>query len=104
MLLYCGKLMRKKNLRVLVEKKKIVEKTFADCSLVLPKDATCPNFAEKTFTKPQNPRKFSPSKVPRYTVPQRCMYVCSNYANQDQTEQSRVANVTTELEVYMRTR
>ena len=30
-----------------------------------PKDATSPNFAEKTFT---NNQKFSPSKVSRYTV------------------------------------
>ena len=44
-----------------------------DCSLVSPpKDATPPNFTEKTFAnsykKPLNSRKFSPSKVSRYTV------------------------------------
>ena len=33
-------------------------KTFADYSLVLPKDATLPNFAEKTFTNGHKTSKF----------------------------------------------
>ena len=33
-----------------------------------PKDTTLPNFMEKTSTKPQNSRKFSPSNVSHYTV------------------------------------
>ena len=49
-----------------------VEKTFADCSLVLPMNATPPNFAKKLFTNSHktliNLQKFSPSKVSRYMV------------------------------------
>ena len=47
------------------------EKTFADCSLVPPKDATHPNILEKTFTNSYKTSKFakvSPSKVSCYTV------------------------------------
>ena len=43
-----------------VEKKKrlFAVKTFTDYSLVLPKDATLPNFAEKTFTNSHKTSKF----------------------------------------------
>ena len=59
------------NFRKLVENKVFMEETFADCSLVPPKDTTTPNFEEKTF---QNSHittkfaKFSPSKVSLYMV------------------------------------
>ena len=47
-----------------------VEKTFADCSLVsLPKDATPPNFVEKTFVNSYKTFvSFLPRKVSHYTV------------------------------------
>ena len=59
--------------RKLSEHKIFTEKTFADCSLVLlPKDATAPNFREifsQIVIKPQNLQKFSPSKVsPLYST------------------------------------
>ena len=46
-------------------------KTFADCSVVSPKDATHTNFDRENSqmdTKPQNSQKFSPPKVSHYTV------------------------------------
>ena len=52
----------------LVENKIFVEKTFVDFSLVPPKDATPPNFAEKHFQIATKPRNFSPPKVSRFTV------------------------------------
>ena len=43
------------------------KKTFADCLLVPPKDATCSNFAKKTFAnKPQNLQVFSLESFPLY--------------------------------------
>ena len=49
-------------MRELVENKIFVEKTFADCSLVLPivplEDATPSNFAEKTFANSHKTSKF----------------------------------------------
>ena len=52
---------------------KNVEKTFADCSLVLLKDATLTNFVEKAFEISHKSLIickvfFFPSKVFRYTV------------------------------------
>lgn len=51
---------------------KNVEKTFADCSLVLLKDATLTNFVEKAFAISHKSlifcKVFFPSKVFRYTV------------------------------------
>ena len=45
------------------------EKTFMDCLLMPPKDATPPNFVEKTFAQiATNSQKFSPSRVSHYTV------------------------------------
>ena len=38
---------------------KNVEKTFADCSLVLQKDATVPNFVEKAFAISHKTLKFA---------------------------------------------
>ena len=53
----------------LVESKIVVEKTFVDCSPVLPpKDATLPNFTKKSFAnshKPQNSQNFP---VIRYII------------------------------------
>ena len=47
-------------------------KTFADYSLVLPKDATLPSFAEKTFINGHKTSKFVkvffPSEVSCYTI------------------------------------
>jgi len=40
-------------------KKKVMKKTFAECLLVLPKDTTSPNFAEKTFAKSHKISKFT---------------------------------------------
>ena len=57
---YSGKLLREK-----------IGEKYNFCRLLafaVPKDITPPNFMEKTFTKPQNSRNFSPSKVSRYTV------------------------------------
>ena len=42
-----------------MENKIFVEKTFADCSLVPPKDATPPNFTEKTFANSHKASKFA---------------------------------------------
>ena len=100
MLLYGGKLPREKNLCELVKKKKkFVEKTFADCSLLPPKDATPPNFAEKTFVNSHKTSKFtkvlSLKSFPLYGTS--AMHVWSNYANQNQTEQ----DTTDQLEVYV---
>ena len=56
----------------LVENKIYVEKSFAACSLVLPKDASPSNLRRKLSqiaTKPQNSQKFLPLKVSCYTVP-----------------------------------
>ena len=38
---------------------KIFAGNFADCLLVLPKDVTCPNFAEKTFANSHKTSKFA---------------------------------------------
>ena len=46
------------NFRELVENKIFTEKTFTDCSLVPPKDATPLNFAEKTFAISHKTSKF----------------------------------------------
>ena len=49
-----------------LKKNFFMEKTFADCSLVPPKDVLPPNFVEKAFEnshKTSNLIKFSPSKV-----------------------------------------
>ena len=40
-------------------KKIFADKTFADCPLVPPKDATPPNFTEKTFTNSHKTVKFA---------------------------------------------
>ena len=85
----------------LVKKKKFVEKTFADCSLLPPKDATPPNFAEKTFVNSHKTSKFtkvlSLKSFPLYGSS--VMHVWSNYANQDQTEWPTILQ-----RVYVRTR
>ena len=50
-------------------------------AFAIPKDVTPPNFAEKTFAnshKTPNSRKFSPSKVFRYTVYQLWEVVCGH--------------------------
>ena len=63
---YSGKLCQ------LVENKIYVEKSYAACSLVLPKDASPSNLRGKLSqiaTKPQNSRKLFPLKVSHYTVP-----------------------------------
>ena len=52
---YSGKLSRKKTL---VENAIFANKTFVNCSLVLPKDTTPPNFA-KTFTNSHKTLKFA---------------------------------------------
>ena len=49
-----------------------VEKSYAACSLVVPKDASPSNLRRKLSQiaiKPQNSRKFLPSKVSHYTLP-----------------------------------
>ena len=48
-----------------------VEKTFVDCSLVLPKNTTPSNFAEKTFK-----NSLKTSKVSHYTGLVSWMYTC----------------------------
>ena len=67
---YSGKLLREKPFCELEVNKTFMEKTFADCSLVSsivpPKEATPPNFAEKTFVNRYKTLKFVkifPSKV-----------------------------------------
>ena len=56
------------NFRKLVKNTIFTEKTFTIARLCREKDTTSPNFAEKTFAKPQNSQKFSPSKVSCSTV------------------------------------
>ena len=57
-----GKTFERENFHELVEKN-FVEKTFADCLLVPPKDAMPPNFAEKAFNS-----KFAIHVVSHYMV------------------------------------
>ena len=45
-----------------------VEKTFTDCSAVLPMDATPTNFREKTFANSHKPSKFVKNFLPVPTV------------------------------------
>ena len=63
---YSGKLCQ------LVENKIYVEKSYAACSLMLPKDASPSNLRGKLSqiaTKPQNSRMLLPLKVSHYTLP-----------------------------------
>ena len=59
---------RGRNLLQIGGKYNFAEKTFADCSLVQPKDATLPNFTEMKSHKTSKFTKVSPSKVSRGTV------------------------------------
>ena len=57
--LYSGKLLKKKSFCKLVENTIFVEKTFTDCLLVPPKDATPPDSVEKTFANSHRTLKFT---------------------------------------------
>ena len=59
---------RGRNLLQIGGKYNFAEKTFADCSLVQPKDATLPNFTEMNRHKTSKFTKVSLSKVSRSTV------------------------------------
>ena len=60
------------NFRELVESKICTKKNFAKCSLVLPKDTTPPNLAEKTFANSHKTLKlvkvFSLKSFPLYSI------------------------------------
>ena len=67
-ILYSGKLSREEVLRI-GEKYDVRGENF--CGLLAfaaPKDATLPNFTEKTFANSHKTAMFSPSKVSRYMV------------------------------------
>jgi len=70
-LLHSGKFSREKLLQI-GEKYNFAEKIVADCSLVPHQRKPCPQILWRKLsqiaTKPRNSRKFSPSKVSRYTL------------------------------------
>ena len=76
---YSAKLLREKNFHKLAENTIFVEKTFVNCSLVLPMDTTPLNFTKKTFANSHKTSKsakvFSLKSFPLYDTFKSYMYI-----------------------------